>query len=658
MTGRVLVVDDSLTVRMDLKEALEEAGFGIRLARSLSEARQALAEEPFNLLVLDVVLPDGDGLELLGEIRSAEAMADLPVLLLSSEADVADRVRGLQRGADDYVGKPYDRRYLAERAADLVSRRRHNGASAAPRPSGRATVLVVDDSVTYRKALQDALEEAGYSVLAATGGEEALHMAAVHHPAVMLIDLMMPGLDGTAVVRRIRLDSSLRGTPCMVLTASDNPRDELRALEAGADAYLTKVEGIPYVVARLEALLRALEPDDQSAAPSLIGPKRILIVDDRPAEVRDLAEHLRAEGYDVTLARSGTQAIALMNVQSVDAILLDILMPEASGIDVCRELKSHPARRHVPVIMMSVEGSRETRLNALRSGADDYIVKGKDFEAISLAILAQIRRRHYEEEKRRVREETLRKELAERESEFKSRSFANMAHELRTPLTTILGYSDILIDGDLGELTSDQKNAVERILSSGRHLLDIVNDILDYSKIAAGRMGLDLEWLAPEELVLEVCENVQPLADKKGIRLTMDVASGLPDIRGDRLRLKQVLYNLVSNALKFTEKSGEVEVRASADNGQISLAVRDTGIGISPEDLPRLFQEFSRIGEGATDGSKGTGLGLAISKRLVELHGGRIAVYSQLGKGSTFSVSLPVDAGERPEERVRSSAPG
>lgn len=196
MRRSVLIVDDSLTVRMNLIEALAAADLDAAACASVAEGRAALANGRFGLVILDVLLPDGDGIELLREIRDDPATSDLPVMLLSTEAEVADRVRGLRTGADDYVGKPYEPAYLVARARDLLRVRGDEAAAAG------STILVIDDSPTYRAALEEALQAAGFGVVTAGSGEDGLRIAAERRPTAVIVDGVLPGADGAAVIRR------------------------------------------------------------------------------------------------------------------------------------------------------------------------------------------------------------------------------------------------------------------------------------------------------------------------------------------------------------------------------------------------------------------------------------------------------------------------
>jgi signal transduction histidine kinase len=226
-------------------------------------------------------------------------------------------------------------------------------------------------------------------------------------------------------------------------------------------------------------------------------------------------------------------------------------------------------------------------------------------------------------------------------SEHKSQFLANMSHELRTPLNAILGYSELIIDQIYGEVPQKMAAVLDRVQSNGRHLLGLINDVLDLSKIEAGQLSLSLTSYSIADVVHGVVNTVESLATEKQLALKVDVPPNLPAGRGDERRISQVLLNLVGNAIKFTDK-GEVVIAASAVNGSFNIAVRDTGPGISTADQAKIFEEFQQADNSTTKAKGGTGLGLAIAKRIIEMHGGSISVESTLGAGSTFSVSLPV----------------
>jgi signal transduction histidine kinase len=237
-----------------------------------------------------------------------------------------------------------------------------------------------------------------------------------------------------------------------------------------------------------------------------------------------------------------------------------------------------------------------------------------------------------------IRAKSQQLELASR---HKSEFLANMSHELRTPLNAIIGFSEVLLQGMFGGLNDKQREYQQDVLSSGRHLLTLINDILDLSKIEAGHVELELgEFSLPEALENGVTM-VRERAARHGIRVAVDVA-GVDRIVADERKVKQIVFNLLSNAVKFTPDGGRVDVSAARNNGEVRVAVRDNGIGIDEADRERIFEEFQQASRDPERSREGTGLGLALSKRYVELHGGRIWVESEVGRGSTFTFALPL----------------
>jgi signal transduction histidine kinase len=216
-----------------------------------------------------------------------------------------------------------------------------------------------------------------------------------------------------------------------------------------------------------------------------------------------------------------------------------------------------------------------------------------------------------------------------------------MSHELRTPLNAILGYTELMADGIYGQLPEKTMGVLKRLESNGRHLLGLINDVLDLSKIEAGQLTLDLSDYSLDDIAQTVRSTLEPLAADKKLTFKVEVAPKMPAGHGDGRRLTQVLINLVGNAIKFTD-AGEVVITGGVTDGSFHLSVRDTGPGISAADQAKLFQEFQQADNAITRKKGGTGLGLAISKRIVEMHGGKIWVESQVGQGSTFSFTIPV----------------
>ena len=284
--------------------------------------------------------------------------------------------------------------------------------------------------------------------------------------------------------------------------------------------------------------------------------------------------------------------------------------------------------------------------------------------ASSLAVLVERVRLFSEVEAAQVELQQRARELEEANvrlqelDRLKDQFLANMSHELRTPLNSIIGFSDVLIKGQMGEMSSGQRQCVENILASGEHLLTLINDILDLSKIEAGRMTLEPTTFDVSELLVEIQMTVTPLIERKSQTLAIDVGDGLPSLTADRFRVKQVLLNLLSNANKFTPVQGRITVSCRlADPAAMLFLVTDSGMGIKPEDQEIIFERFRQAGGPSTQGVTGTGLGLAISKRLVEMQDGRIWVESEYGHGATFGFLLPIAGQVTPEPAAAAPPP-
>ncbi len=239
----------------------------------------------------------------------------------------------------------------------------------------------------------------------------------------------------------------------------------------------------------------------------------------------------------------------------------------------------------------------------------------------------------------------------EEASKHKSQFLANMSHELRTPLNAILGYTELITDGVYGETPEKVNDALKRITTNGKHLLGLINDVLDLSKIEAGQLTLSLSDYSMKDVVHSVYGAVEPLAAEKKLDFKAEIAPDMSAGLGDERRLTQVLLNLVGNAIKFTDE-GEIVIKASQSNGTFSVAVCDTGPGISEDDQKKLFQEFQQADSSTTKKKGGTGLGLAISKRIIEMHGGKIWLESQVGRGSTFAFTVPTRAEQQTKRQA------
>jgi signal transduction histidine kinase len=373
---------------------------------------------------------------------------------------------------------------------------------------------------------------------------------------------------------------------------------------------------------------------------------KAMLVEDSEDDAELVLGALREGGFQVTYRRVWSAAAmhaALGEAEPWDVVISDYSMPSFDAPAALQLL--HQRGLDIPFIIVSGSVGEELAVKAMKAGAHDYVMKDS-LTRLAPSVEREVRdarqRREYTVARQHVIDALLQKQIAEAESQAKSRFFASLSHELRSPLNAILGYSDLLQRGIGGELGEMQSEFLEHITAAGRHLTAVVNDILDTSRIEAGRLELVREPVALHETTRFVLAMFGPQADECEVQLSSDVPGDLPPVDADPVRLRQVLCNLVSNAIKFTPRGGRVRVGARLVGDQVELSVADSGVGIRSEDMPRLFRDFERVSSRVEHPTEGTGLGLSLTRRLVELHGGSIHAQSEEGLGSTFTVLLPV----------------
>lgn len=372
---------------------------------------------------------------------------------------------------------------------------------------------------------------------------------------------------------------------------------------------------------------------------------KILVVDDVEDNIRLLEYSLEDDGYEVISARDGIEALEVARQEMPDIILLDLMMPRLNGIEACHKLKDDPLLSDIPVLTVSAADDEEDIIKGLDAGAHDYIAKPINYCTVAARVRSALRVKHYQDSINSLNTElVILKDEAESALRARSSFLATMSHEIRTPITAIMGLSEILSKED--ELSPfDNQQASEAILSNSRYLLEVINNILDLSK--AESTGLSIEMLDASLFdILEAAETVVQLkAKEKDLLFFIEYNYPIPSlIKTDPTRIKQVIINLVNNALKFTEE-GSVRVKVNYDysSSQLCMEVIDTGIGMSQEEQEKLFQPFQQANETITRRFGGTGLGLTISKDIIENLQGTIEVESKKGVGTTFTVLMPVE---------------
>ncbi len=349
--------------------------------------------------------------------------------------------------------------------------------------------------------------------------------------------------------------------------------------------------------------------------------------DDRLAALRgavttELIDRLKGVGL-TRVYSAGAPHVATVDDGTQSAHILKLIEKEGFRDLVLVPLRAKDLRLGLLCFMTRPgEVVRETKLKALAS--------------LSSQLSVALRNIQYNEELAKKNDELT--HLDQLKSDF----MATMSHELRTPLTSVIGYSDMLLSGVTGELNERQINFIDSILKNGESLLNLINDVLDLTKIEAGRLELNLEAVDLRSALLSVLPVVKPRAGEKRIKVSTYLPTDVPPIHADPAKFNQVLLNLLTNAIKYTHENGNVSVEARTHDGFVEIWVTDTGIGIGQEDIDRIFQRFTQVDSSASRSQGGTGLGLAITKELVELHGGQIRVQSKLGKGSSFIFTVPI----------------
>ena len=456
--------------------------------------------------------------------------------------------------------------------------------------SGGADILLVEDSATQAARLQHLLSGKGYAIRVASNGRKALQEIAKSKPRLVLSDVVMPEMNGYELCRAIKGDPATHDIPVILVTSLIDPKDIVSGLECGADNFVRKPYADDYLLKRIQHVLLNQELRRAEAVRVDLG----------------IVVYLGGQKHFINAERQQILDLLISTYEQAVAVNEELQVREHQIV----ELNEHLARR------------------------------AEELEVIN----GEIARKNLE---------------LQRASGMKSEFVANMSHELRTPLNAIMGFSEMLKDGLLGELTDRQRMSASAIFDSGMHLLSLINDILDLSRIEAGKMELELERTEVDDLLQNSVMMLKGRASSHHIEL--GVSSTTTDaISVDRRKARQIIYNLLSNAVKFTPDGGAVTLSARRvprvqfdgvqrigdaplidGHGYLEISISDSGIGIAPEDMGRLFRPFSQLESGLSRKYEGSGLGLVLVKQLVELHGGAVGVSSRVGQGTTFKVWLP-----------------
>jgi signal transduction histidine kinase len=364
----------------------------------------------------------------------------------------------------------------------------------------------------------------------------------------------------------------------------------------------------------------------------------ILVVDDNSDARASLIDLLSLEGFAIIQASDGTSALEMIATMAPDLVLMDVVMPGMDGIETLRSIRQNPSTAELPVIMLTVLDKPIDMVQGIEMGATDYLTKPPQFEVLVAKVRTQLHLKRLQDQRR------LDLIALQELNALKDKFLRIAAHDLKNPLNNITMGAEILsMSADsLQQISPELVDVVETISSSAALMNSIINDFLDFQAIQNGRLELNVRPIQIDQVIRSVLRQFKSYAENKQIAVHVELAENIPQTMADENRLMQVANNLIGNALKFSRKGSAITVRTWAGEGRIHFEVEDQGPGIPPEEIPMLFQEFSRLRNRPTGTETSSGLGLSIARHLVELHGGQIGVESQVGVGSVFWFEIPL----------------
>ena len=581
-TANILLVEDEIGMRTTLCAILEDAGYRVTGLEKGAEALEMIKSRLFNVVITDIRLPDVDGMQILELAK--ETNPEVTVIMMTGYASLETAVEAVNEGAYAYFVKPVN---MDEMKTTIVNALRQQRLS-------RENKRLVDNLQRSNKLLFEANEELQIEITERKRAEQELQEKNEQ------LDTQNEELQATEKKLRA-FNEELQTSKERYRSLVDNTSDWI--WEVDQNSIYT------YASPKIKDLL-GYEPEE------VIGKTPFDFM--HPDEVERVARIFRAglespeplTGLEYTnLHKDGR--LVVLETNSVPFFDADGRLCGYRGID--RDITE---RKRAEEDLQEKNEQLDAQNEELQSQAEELMAQQQELI----------------EKTREV----------ERVNQLKSEFLANMSHELRTPLNVIIGFSQLIMDEAPGKINKEQRQCLDDILGSSKHLLNLINEVLDLSKIESGKMELRLTNIALSEVIKPITSTVRRMVESRQQSLDVEIEEGLPQVHANRAKVRQVLINLVGNASKFTPEGGKVKIEAVRDGDWCQVSVIDNGIGIKKEDQERIFEPFCQLDNPLTKERSGTGLGLALVKQIIERHGGQIWVGSEYGKGSRFVFTLPL----------------
>ncbi len=602
----------------EIKKAIKPYHYRFQFCDNEEKMISLIQELNPQLVILDKEMRE-DVLELALKMTKVSPSQKFKTALLSPKKKKLEILSGYKYGVDYILPIPFDKKNLINIMIDtenLVWKER------------KERILVVEDSPIVQKSIGEELEESGFQVFLADNGKEAVELASLEKPDLITMDINMPVMDGYQACLKMKNKPATSNIPIIIVTVNNTREERERGFEVGAVEYFTK----PFPKGHLSNYIETLLSGHKEKRP-----EKILIAEESPICRNIYAAILDKYGFEFEMVENGKKVFEVLDKGfEPSVVLLDSMMPVMDGFQVCLKLKSSKEHSNIPVIMVTAAKNKEDILGGLKAGANDYILKPFDEDELIARMETH------------VKNFTLLKKIKKQNEELsalnklKDEYLFVVSHDLRSPLSNIVGFAGLLENSK--SFSESEIEMVKIIKSCAEHQIALVEDLFSLRNLDTSNPELEMSEIVFQELIEEAIKTNSFNFNLKKIKLAEEMPKEPIKILADRLKIFQVLNNLISNAIKFSNKGGEIKVKTVLKKEKARFSIQDHGVGIPKSNLEKIFHRFSDARRQGTMGELSTGLGLSITKKIVGLHRGEIWVDSEKGKGSTFSFTLPLDS--------------